>query len=211
MFVVASTALAEDWQPPPWRGEWSTTWQYWEFSTNQQGNIKPDGPGLLVDDPVGPPYESPGYLESTEVIWVEPGPSMHWIDDDESGRQGIWPLSGWMDVIVDNHNPIQPVKWVWLQITWRPQDTGEVPILSDLDPGPVAPPELTEEGHVSLPAGWFESTYVWQIEPNPPWETFTIGGTIDVDELVIDTWCIPEPATLVLLGLGGLLLRRRKL
>ena len=58
---------------------------------------------------------------------------------------------------------------------------------------------------VDLGYGWYETTFKWEIRPNPPDEFFMIGGNILVDELVIDTWCIPEPTTLSLLG-GGLVL-----
>jgi hypothetical protein len=40
-------------------------------------------------------------------------------------------------------------------------------------------------------------------------EVFLIEGDIEVDEIVIDTWCILEPATLALLLLGGFALLRR--
>ena len=133
-------------------------------------------------------------------------------DDPASGRIGIWPLSGQIDVTVDNHNPPNEFKWVWLQIIWRPQDAGEEPIIENLSP-PAHPDYLPSlvTAPVDLGYGWFESTFEWRIYPNPIDEMFTISGTIDVDQLIIDTWCIPEPATVAVLGLGllpVLLLRR---
>lgn len=114
LLFVGATAMADDIQPPWWRGLESTTLQGWEFLIPQATNINPDWPGPLDE---GPPYKV-GYLPSTEIIIVEPGPGMNWIDVDQaSGRQGIWPLSGRMNIIVDNHKPPNPFKWVWVQIT----------------------------------------------------------------------------------------------
>jgi hypothetical protein len=99
---------------------------------------------------------------------------------------------------------------MWVQITWRPQDQGMVPVIENLVPAPHQdyPVSIVEEE--LLADGWFETTFTWRISPNPVDEMFRISGSIDVDELVIDTWCIPEPATLMLLAFGGLLLRKRK-
>ena len=220
LFAGSSVVLADDIQPPPWpRGTWSTTFQYWEFFNDDPGGdpaipgsgVKPDGPGeLILGGPVGEPYE-PGYLPSTE-LWVTP--FLGWIEEDPSGRIGIWPLSGIIDVVVDNHEPQNEKKIVWLQVTWAEREVGghpDVPIIS-----PVAQagylttaPELVGGAHVDLQDGFFESTYTWEIYPNPVDERFTIEGDILVDEIVIDTWCIPEPATLGLVVLGGLTVFRR--
>ena len=206
------TAVAEDLQPPWWRGQISTTSQIWEFINPQPNPIKPDGPA-----PGGQPP-----LPSTQLV-VTPGPSPwdHWLEMDHPYEYkpndwvgyGVWPLSGRMDVTVDNHNPPNEVKLVQVQLTWRPQDVGEVPIFENLYPAPVKPPVLVQE--ILLGPEWRESTYAWEIRPNPEYERFTISGTINVDELVVDTWCIPEPSTFMLLGMGAIGLgayawRRRK-
>jgi hypothetical protein len=196
--TVAGPVLADDIQPPSWRGKLSTTSQMWEFSTLQPNPILPDGPA-----PGGQPP-----LPSTKLsVTTGPTPWDHWMSVYQN-RQGVWPLSGKIDVTVDDHNPPNEVKYVWVQITWISQDVGEHPILENLNPAPVGPPTLVAT--VPLADGWFESTYSWEIRPNPPDESFTITGTINVDELVIDTWCIPEPATVALLATGGVLMLLRR-
>ncbi|HLA83353.1 MAG TPA: PEP-CTERM sorting domain-containing protein [Thermoguttaceae bacterium] len=204
-------AAADDIRPPVWRGEWSTTYQYWNFGTPVTGQLpdeglKPTGPGPLVEGNFGEPYVQPGYLPSTR-LWVYPFGD--WIDvDPVSGRQGIWPLSGSIEAVVDNHNPPNEYKWVWLQLTWRPQDPFTGFSIGSFDPA-ASDFRLVED--VSQANGWTTSVYEWFIRPNPPDEWFTINGTIDVDQLVIDTWCVPEPSALVmLLGMSLIAVWRRK-
>ena len=211
VLVINSVSRADDFYPPPWRDVWSTTRQHWDFPTPAFEDVIPDGPGLLIDDPIGPPYEEPGYLPSTKIILIEPGPGMDWMQGDPvSGRIGIWPLSGRMDFVVDNHDPQNDWKIVWLQIVWRPQEAGASPQLVDLDPLPSIdyPPNVLINQDLGF--GWTGTAISWRIPGNPPDEYFSIIGDIDVDQIVIDTWCIPEPTTLLIFSLGGLLLRKRK-
>jgi hypothetical protein len=96
---LTSYAVAEDLQPPEWRGEFSTTSQMWEFDTEPIAGdpILPDGPA--------PGGEPP--LPSTNLIWTPgPDPWDEWLPEDE-GRIGVVPLSGTLEVTVDNHNPPQ--------------------------------------------------------------------------------------------------------
>jgi hypothetical protein len=217
-------ASAEDLFPPWWRGEWSTTSQVWEFGTSDPGN--PLGPGLPPDGPA--PGGMPP-LPST-MVWITPltgagwyqedNPILYTLPDGTTGEAGygVWPLSGIIEILVDNHDPRpETIKLMWLQLTWRPQDLGEKPIFEYLDPVPISPPEIVGEiiFDQSDPLSWRTTAYAWQLDWNPPDEWITIGGTINIDELVIDTWCvpIPEPGILAIAGVGllGLLsLRRRK-
>ena len=72
-----------------------------------------------------------------------------------------------------------------------------------LEPTGELPPEGTN---------WIHSAFSMRIYPNPSFEIVRIDGGIMVDEVVIDTICVPEPRTLGLLGLGVLtsVFRRRR-
>ena len=212
-FALATTVLDD--VPPPWRGQWSTTSQVWEF------NYDPDPPGSIENyyEPDGPAPGGQPPLPSTHVV-VFPG-DPQWMEFDTvhgSNRYGIWGLSGWIDVVVDNHEPPNEFKWVWVQLTWASDSAvaGAVPTLTNLNPAadPAWPVTLTDE--IDWGDGWYTSTYQWRIYPNPEYEEFTIGwdssagqATI-VGQLIIDTWCIPEPATLALLLAAGLFVMRHR-
>lgn len=111
-----------------------------------------------------------------------------------------------MNVIVDNYPAPNPVKYMWVQVTWQPQTNSPfaTPILSGFNPQPVTAIEAV--GPVDLGFGWYETTFKWELRPNPVDEIFILSGDINVEQLIIDTWCIPEPSALLLATLGGGLL-----
>jgi len=61
---------------------------------------------------------------------------------------------------------------------------------------------------------WIQDVYAVTAELNPDFEWFEIGfggAAIALDQIIIETLCyVPEPTTMVLLGLGSLLMIRRK-
>jgi len=59
---------------------------------------------------------------------------------------------------------------------------------------------------------WYHTTFLIHLEPNPDFEIVKIDGAVMVDEIVIDTICIPEPSTvaLLILGAGAFFLRRKR-
>jgi hypothetical protein len=178
-----ASVRAVDIRPPPWtRGSANTTYQSWSFSTS----ASPLGPDLGVFNPYGTPAAT-----ITGGSWLS-------IYDN---RFGLWNLdsSSSMDFRIPN-TPADPTrqKNVWTQITW--QDNGATPV-------------VTVDGYASLlvtnvqvgTGSWFDSVYETTLPYNPAAEDVIIsaaGGTIHVDQVVIDTICIPEPSSLALLAMG---------
>ena len=131
------------------------------------------------------------------------------IDD----RQGVVPLSGEIDVLIPNYWELRPWKDIQIHLTWKPAgldlilpDKPLVGVTPGYDPYKVFTVSTSE----NLGLGWVYSLYEIEVIPNPPEEWIAIKGDILVDELVIDTVCVPEPVTIALLGLGGLVVLHRR-
>lgn len=131
----------------------------------------------------------------------EPGQGV-WVMDDQTAK---------IEVVVPNC-PGGPHKYIWIQLTWFSNVGGSptITVESADDSDSTSTPVYDQTFTVRDSATWHHSAYMLELVPNPDVETITITGLINVDELVIDTFC-PEPATLTVLGLGGVMaLVRRK-
>ncbi|MCC7147447.1 MAG: PEP-CTERM sorting domain-containing protein [Phycisphaeraceae bacterium] len=189
--LVPSIAQADDLFPPSWRGQDGTTWAEWTFSTS---------------DPTPDPDQGYNPYGVTDLV-VYPGVGQVWWATLE-GRDGVWPLSGEIWATIPNRPQPLPWKDIWIQLTWKPQAPGTSPIVLTTAPDTVYG---TLEQTTDLDGPWVHSVFSIRLEPNPNIETILITGGIDVDQLVIDTRCVPEPASIGMLVLGGLgLLRRRR-
>ncbi|MBI4580192.1 MAG: PEP-CTERM sorting domain-containing protein [Planctomycetes bacterium] len=196
--VFVGPAMADDLYPPSWRGQNGTTMQVWEFS-----DPNPTPP----PDPMVNPYGTP-----QAQVWTGIG---HGWMDEWGNSQGMWPLSGTIEIWIPNRPQPLPFKDIWVQLTWTKQVSSSRPKVWEFASGVIGTEvQRTVLGPTGLPAPydtWYHSVFLIHLEPNPYWEIVKVDGTLVVDEIVVDTICYPEPATAGLLLLGGLaLLRRRK-
>lgn len=188
VLLAGSTAMASF--VPPWqRGAPGTTYQEWSFSSPE---IMP------VPDSVINPFGPPELRVTTTVPWI-PDP-------------GAFQLVGEIDIHIFNQ-PIQnPEKEIWLQLTWMPGPREQFPFLPDqpvigifTNPFFDSVVMSARQDQEDLTSGWIHSLFKINVWPNPNEEWITIKGDIIVDNVIVDTRCVPEPVTLVLFGSAGLL------
>jgi hypothetical protein len=202
---------------PPWRGDAGSTYQQWTFGTNSRTVVADthweECEGNLTD-PVATISPTAGY-------------SMNF-----AGRTGQWILEephGEMIVLdIDNCDLPNPEKYIWMQVTYfvgafyqdQPYSEPLIDVLAgeamvtDISSGQTA--VVGDVGY----GQWIVELYKFRIEPNPISEEIRISpppgpqggpqGMSRIDQVVVDTICIPEPATMGLLALGGVAMLRRQ-
>ncbi|MFQ3548697.1 MAG: PEP-CTERM sorting domain-containing protein [Armatimonadota bacterium] len=203
LFSLVCTTFADDLVAPPWqRYSAGTTYALWEFGTN--------------DSPVAPDdWFNPNGMPMAIPV---PGLFQAWWNE-WGGRQGVWPLSGTINVGINNYANNNPYKDIWIQLTWAQQTINVFPIVKETTTNILA--ELVQRtplGPTGMGVGdgmWYHDVYWIRMYPNPDFENILIDGAVMVDQLVIDTICVPEPASILALlggvaGIGGFALRRRK-
>jgi hypothetical protein len=197
--MAVPSVWAHDLVSPPWRGLYPgyTTYQEWTFDDAED----PAAPEV-IDNPFGG--------ASADITVGDFGEG--WFDSLSGyGTQtGFWDIGGAGGQIVldiDNGPDPNPWKEIWIQVTYW-QDLQQAPTV-DVSGGALV-------DHVSgllvesVPTGgnWLLDVWVFRTEPNPTHEQIIIAsdpswGSV-IDQIVVDTYCVPEPATLLLLSLGGL-------
>ncbi|MBN2210486.1 MAG: PEP-CTERM sorting domain-containing protein [Sedimentisphaerales bacterium] len=219
--------------PPAWdNNDPSFTHQVWEFGTD----ANPANPDV-DDNPFG---TSTVTIASTGAMWIDDaapilaelglpttltaGRTGGWAVGDLPGLLGGNPqdVLGGMSVVVPNAQDLTKTKYVWMQVTYFLLNPTPTPFqyITDLQTSPSADINIISE--ISRPVDpvyqpyWNYYEVLWEIDPQPNQETINVGifvpggALFAMDELAIDTICVPEPITLSLLGVGVLFLRRKK-
>ncbi len=201
MLFVASQALAIP------VGPIGVTNQTWDFTTNA--------------NPAIPEFSESSFPRETPVGTIRGSltgpPPVH--VDELFGRTGVWTAEGLIDITLEvpNQEIRNPYKVILLEIGFR--GDSELPAFSVAPTyltspgGPVVVRKISQDVVVDDATGWSTLFAEWYIEPNPDSESICYSFSGDVaalDYVNVYTECVPEPMTIALLGLGGLMLRRRR-
>jgi len=176
----------------------------------------PENPGTFITVYFETEVDLVDYMSSDGTVHPNT-PTVHISIEtaDGSGLDGT-PLAG-TTVPVSIWIPNSPDPNLFKLVFWQ--------MTSDKSPTPTGNPPTTNPPGTSEPTGipqiqhdaslWYTYNGMNKIIPNPDgeWLTFELVDSTNIEEIVIKTICMPEPATLALLGAGAVLtlvVRRRR-
>jgi hypothetical protein len=168
-----------------------TTYQEWTFND--------------ADNPAWPEFAANPYGTPTVELSGEPDYTFDWYSE-YLGHTGVWHAE-FLDLRLEIPNrPISDeYKEIWITVIFQGKlDTDSVTPVPGGDKVTSLGQTITNIGN-----SWKELVIGWRLEPNPESEIICMGfsGTgSSIDSVVVETICIPEPATLAMLGLGALAL-----
>ena len=198
LYCNAFGSYIADLNPPEWRGLTGSTTQTWSFLTD---NTTP------VADSYTNPYGTPYVCEKIDGEWYFAdyipdswltGNIEFYIPIDESADETIYRIqTRWYD---SASSPIELIVYI-------KDANGNIFQTSELDDYDVLGESLHYASfELTVPNTGDYSVLFFEIyDPLMNMTTWSI-----IDEFVIDTISVPEPTSMLLLGLGGVLIRNRR-
>jgi len=192
---VSSACSVPVWRTDP-PGIPPTTYQMWTFDDD-------DNPALpeVVANSYGTPLATLSGVPSSSLDWK-------W---DYKGHYGVW-YAKELNIALEipNREVLEGYKEIWMEVIFRgcldkagistdPQSTAVIPLGQKI---------------TDMENRWKKLNIGWCVEPNPYSETVSMcftGSGGYVDSVLVETNCIPEPATVFLLGVGSLVLLRKRI
>jgi len=199
---VPIVAVAHDLVQPDWRGLGGTTYQQWQFSTD----TNPAVPEVIINTYGG---------ASAAITVGEMGTGWHEQLGGFGTQTGYWDLGdggGQIVLDIDNRPLALDYKEIWVQVTYF-KDISQPPAVDVPGATYIGGQNGLLVEDTGNGSGWYLDQSIWRIEPNPDHEQIVLvsdamWGSI-IDQIVVDTICIPEPATISLLAISGLIILRR--
>ena len=215
LLLMSTQTLADDLTPPPWSRDGAsnfTTAAEWDFLINDGTNYVADGSSVATVNGDGGGGFPPQMSAGGDIGWVSYNDG-GW----QGGIGGTGP--GSLNFRIANWIDDEPLKIVWMQMTYdRGPALGSpfIEFIIPTDPEPITRIEQVSvtDGPISGDAlGRWYKLEVWEIEPNPDFESIQIvvPEGVTVDQVVIDTIStVPEPTGLAMITVTGLMLIRRR-
>ncbi len=187
---------------PSWQGQPGSTYQQWQFCDASN----PASPDVSVNAAgTAAATVTPGEFASG---WLLQLPGL-------GSQTGYWDLgsAGVISLSVPISSSTMPLAEIWVQTVSFVDITAE-PVVS------VPGASLLETQHqlverVATGGDWILTLTKWEMQPGSMQADIAVtsdamwGGI--VDRVIVDTFAVPEPASLALLAIGGMAVLRRRL
>ncbi|MEN6335243.1 MAG: hypothetical protein ABFE01_13410 [Phycisphaerales bacterium] len=172
----------------------SSTSQLWDFA-DEAGEV--DGIPNEVFDLLGPAPNGRPPLPGTFLTWSDPNSPVapRWWPSDPYGsseRKGVLAPNGLHASVRVPRSSSNTNAYI--QVVWRESRDAEPGLpATDMPPGPVLTDvepfiRMCMIAEFPLHDGWYHTAYGWLAGPDGEQITFTIGGPILVDWLIVDTY-----------------------